>query len=202
MNIRIILVIILLLTGCHQQTEEGSAQPSLLNIAPILSAEEAKSVFERIDPSLNFTLSSNKYFGITDYLYYADLMRPTSQVTINIGKRKNKKKPFTNLYINISALKTINESMLNEISELAEQYIKGFIISSFQNGEEISNQIVLPLSSSLINRRIDMETDNFYIECSISEGKGNPEYLSYLLRITENTFQEELNQRIIEQKMP
>jgi hypothetical protein len=194
----IVVIVLLFLAGCSRKPEEVPPQSSI----PLLSAEEAKVVFERIDSGLKFTSQSNEYSGTTYHLYYADVMKSTSQVTINIGKRENPKQPLTNLYISILALKPLDEAIEKEIVRLVGKYINGFLVEAFPNNEEISKQCALSIDSSSIGKTYEIETATCSINCSTSRGDGNPDYMRYLLRITESTFQKELNQRFMDNKMP
>jgi hypothetical protein len=198
MNKILVVIVLLFLAGCSRKPEEIPMQPS----TPLLSAKEAKVVFERIDLGLKFTSQSNEYLGTTDHLYYADVMKPAFQVTINIGKREDAKKPLTNLYISISALKPLNEAIEKEITRLVGKYINSFLVEVFPNGEELSKQCALPIDSSSIGETFEIDTATCSIECSTAKGDGNPQYMTYLLRITEIAFQKELNQRIMGNKIP
>lgn len=202
MNTRITILILFFLAGCEGQSEERSADSSMQESTPIINAEEAKAIFERIDPQIKFTLSSNEYLGTTDHLYYADVMKPISQVTINIGKGKDAKTPLHNLYISISAHKPLDEAVRHEISQLVEKYINGFLAEAFPYGKQLVIQCSLPVDSNATPKEFELETDTYYLKCSTSKGDGNPEHFSYVLSIMENAHQEELNQRFMREKRP
>jgi hypothetical protein len=194
--------IIFLILGCGQNSTETEINTQVLNITPVLNAAQAKEVFEKIDANIRFTGSSNEYFGVTDHIYYADLSTKTSQTTINIGKRADEKLPFTNIYISISADKPLNDNIRVELNKLLDKYVFGFLSSAFDEGNRLFKRVDLHIGSEITNKEYDLESDNYFISYKVSKEDGNPHYITCLLQITENSFQKELNQRIIKHKWP
>ena len=178
------------------------ANSNNLNIDPVLSAEEAKAIFEKIDSSLKFTESSDEYFGVKDHIFYASLLTDTSQTTINIGKRLDENKPFTNIYISISADKTLNKKIQQELNGLLDKYILGFLTYAFKDGHLLIKRDDLYIGPDFTNNDIEIESNNYYLSYKVSKESGDPHYFNCLLRITENDFQNELNQRIIVNMKP
>ena len=175
---------------------------NVLRIGPVLSAKHAKAVFEKIDSSLKFTESSNEHFGVKDHMFYSSLLTNTSQTTINIGKRLDENKPFTNIYISVSADKPPNERIRKELNGLVAIYVFGFLSNAFDDGHLLRKQINQYIGSNFTNKDIEIESDNYYISYKVSMEDGNPHYITCLLQIIEDNFQKELNQRIIKRMKP
>ena len=200
MRYRILIFIIVLSCGLYPLGSEANSNH--LKIGPVLNAGQAKAIFEKIDSSLEFTESSNEYFGVTDQIFYASLLTDTSQTTVNIGKRSDENKPFTNIYVSVSADKPLNEKTKQELNGLIDKYIFCFLTNAFDDGHLLIKRDSFYIGTDFSNQNIEIESENYNISFKIKSENGNPHYITCLLRVTENNFQKELNQRIIKKIKP
>ena len=191
-----LIVVALLAGGCG--SDNNGEKNQLIKIGPVISSSRAREIFEKIDHRLNFTIKSTETLGVIDYLYYADLMEPDSQVTINIGKREDDNAPFTSLYVHVMALAPMEKDLKQKLEGYVAKYIYGFLSEAFVNGSQLVEKItsgVQTVPSLIGEKSVILDSENYELNYELGEGDKNPAYFNYELRIMFKPYQEELNKR-------
>ena len=194
--IMVLMGVAIMIGGCA--SDENTKESQSLKIGPVISSSEAKQIFVEIDHRLDFTVRSIEYLGVTDQLYYTDLMQRDSQVTINIGKREEDDEPFTNLYVQVMALDPMEENLKQKLEEYAATYIYEFLAKAFDDGDQLAERIevaVTSLPNRVGKKEVVLDSEHYELNYQMSEGDKNPSYFDYELRITFKPYQEELNKR-------
>ena len=178
---------------------ENGAQKTEYNM-PILQAEETKEILKKACPELSFKTQSFEYLGVKNELYYGKLKKPSSRAVFNIGKRAEAGKPITNLSISVSANKPMDADVKKEVHELVDSCVIGFLKAAFPDESNLISQCNLSLDSDTFGNPFQAETEHYQVVCYTHKKNGNPDYFSYVLKLDDNDYQKELNQRFNDQQ--
>ena len=195
-HIVLLIGVALFIGGCG--SDDNVENDRLNTTSPVISDLEAKHIFAEIDDRLDFTVKSIEYLGVSDYLYYADLMGPDSQVTINIGKPKDDDASFTSLYVHVMALNPIEEELKQKLDGYAAKYIYGFLSEAFADGEKLVRKIdsgIQRVPNLFGKKSIMLDSGNYELNYELGEGDKNPSYFDYELKIAFKPHQKELIKR-------
>ena len=203
---------LLFVFGCGSQSVDSSKEAvseSLLSENPaqktefklrILQAEDVKEILKKACPELSFKTQSVEHLGVENHLYYGKMEKPSSRTVFNIGKRAEAGRPMTNLSISVSANKPMEADVKKEVKELIDSCVVGFLKAAFPDESDLINRCNLSLDSDTFGNPFRAETEHYLVTCYTHKKNGNPSYFSYVLKLDDNDYQEELNKRFIDQQ--